>query len=122
MNPKYVCYKIKISEIIRDKTDIIKLEEICRYHNEYITHVYQFVRLFILKKYHENENIPKIDFDFISSIFKCLSSSKSGPKVSGEKLKFINTHKFYKININNNYERLVGTTMFRYIKEGRYKK
>ena len=98
----YKCYKIKLKNIINDKSDILELENICKYHNEYVTHVYQFLRLYVLSKYHKNEDIPVIDFNFISSIFKCLSSSNAGPKVSGEHLTTLNDLKtFYDSNYKN---------------------
>jgi len=69
---------------------IILIDAVNRVH-KIIIHVYQFVRLFILNKYHNNIEIPNIDKDFIAMVIKTLiKPGIAGPKPKGKNLEMFN--------------------------------
>ena len=61
--------------------------------NELTIHVYQFLRLFVLKKYHDNSNIPLITKDFIHQIFKVFLKSSAGPTTRN--IQFVDIEQFF---------------------------
>lgn len=59
--------------------------------NKLIIHVYQFLELWILNKYHNNKTIPEINEDLLKMMFKALSTgSTKGPKPTGIKNVYYN--------------------------------
>ena len=83
---KYKTLKISLKGILKDKTTQPKLFEVVTRTNKLVIHVYQFLRLWILKKYHKNNDIPKITTDVIKMAFKALVEDKAvkGPKPKGD--------------------------------------
>ena len=67
--------KIPLKKILNDDADgtrqSIIFDAVNRTH-QIVIHVYQFIRLYILKKYHKNQEIPVITLDFIVMVFKTL--------------------------------------------------
>jgi len=64
----------------------ILFNAVMRVHKLYI-HLCMFIRLYILNKYHKNEEIPYISKDFISMPIKVLLKSCTvGPKPKGSNL------------------------------------
>ena len=84
-------YKITLNRIINNGVKN-KITNACITANEMLIHVYQFIRLFILYKYHNNQNIPNIDVNFVKLVFKTISVSenKNGPKCKNENLIILN--------------------------------
>ena len=98
----YKTFKIPIGKIARDDFDHNKLNKIIRNANILTIHVYQFLRLWILYKYHDNKqigetintiipktidkiNIPIITTDMINTAYGVLSiKSGNGPKNKNE--------------------------------------
>lgn len=72
-----------------------------------VIHTYQFIRLWILNKYHTKIDIPLINEDLIRMVFKSLIQESQGPKPKGTNLKLYNEFiKFYnsdycKLNYND---------------------
>ena len=54
-----------------------KISNACRRTHLITTHVYQFIRLYILNCYHNDLSIPFIDVNFIKMTFKVLSLTLS---------------------------------------------
>ena len=99
----YKVYKVKFKNIINNNNDFNVILDACKRSNEIITHVYQFLRLFILDKYNKNLSIPKIDKDFVKTCFKVLSKESAGPKLKGNNLTILTEFtEFY----NKNYASL----------------
>ena len=82
---KVALHKILIDNKNFDNHKII-FDAVNRTHQLYI-HLCMFMRVFVLKKYHANEEIPTITKDFISMAIKALlKPSICGPKPKGENL------------------------------------
>ena len=62
--------------------------------HQIVIHTYQFLRLWILNKYHNNEIIPIITTDIISMAMKALVPPSAGPKPKGTNLKYYNVIKY----------------------------
>lgn len=95
----YKVFKIKLKDIIL-KNKIIeiinRITDACKRTHLLVTHVYQFIRLYILYCYHENRNIPIIDENFIKMTFKALSLPSKGPKPKNQNLEIYNLlNEFY---------------------------
>ena len=88
-NMKYKVLKIKLEQIIKKQKYIGKLSDAMCRTNKLIIHVYQFLKLWLLSKYHNNIQLPEITKDVISMAFKALSIKSTGgknPKSDNEKL------------------------------------
>lgn len=72
--------KVPLTTIIKNKGNIGILFDALKRNHELTIHTYQFLRLWILKKYHDNENIPEITEDIIRMTFKALVTKSQGPK------------------------------------------
>src|SRR5437763_293958 len=85
---KYKTFNIPIKRILKktvNKKIFKKLSRTVIDINKLTIYTYQFVRLWILEKYHNNhQNIPKIDIDIFRIAFKVLLKDSCGPKVKGE--------------------------------------
>ena len=116
---KFICVKCPLKHIIKTekiddvfKNDYIKLNinDACFRTNQIIIHTYQFIRLWILHKYHNKFDIPIIDKNMIKIIFNVISStSKKGNRPQGENLKLLEDfEKFYQEHYKNlNYDNKV---------------
>ena len=87
---KYKVIKISLKQILKNTTDINKLNNIIIRTNKLIIHTYQFLRLWILNKYHKRQNVPKITKDIIKMAFKVLTTKSQGPKPKGTNLSSYN--------------------------------
>ncbi len=83
---KYRTIKCSFKSIINGNNEFVAnvtnklFDATCR-TNEIIIHTYQFLRLWILDKYHTNKTIPVITGDTIRMAFKCLIVKQTkGPK------------------------------------------
>ena len=65
--------KIRLKDILRNKEDMAVLEHFVRRMNVLCTHVYQFLRLWILGL----EDIPEIDEEVFHMCFKALTAGES---------------------------------------------
>ena len=90
---KYKTIKYTLDSILaKDKNKKTILDEkilfnaVFRTH-QVIIHTYQFLRLWILDKYHNNKDISIITDDTIKMAFKVLVKSSQGPKPKGSNLK-----------------------------------
>jgi len=127
---KYICIKCPLEFIIKDdkEEDIYNKEYIltilndtCFRTNQIIIHTYQFIRLWILHKYHNKTEIPIIDKNMIKIILSVLStSSKGGNRPQGENLKLLEDfEKFYQDNYKNlNYDNKVNGEYLTQILDG----
>lgn len=94
---KYKNVKIKLECIIKNEHDIIKFYNVNKRINSLTQHVYQMLKLWIIKKYENNIEIPFIDKNLIIMAFKSIIINTSGPKPKGNnKLLYEEFSTFYK--------------------------
>lgn len=93
---KYKTIKCSIKSIIKNELDQTKLFDVCYRTHQIVIHTYQFLRLWILNKYHNKQIIPIITNDTIKMAFKALIKESQGPKPKGTNLILYNEFKkFY---------------------------
>ena len=86
---KYQCLKVPIQKILKSDTDTKTLEIIndAVLRTNYITtKSYFLLRLWVLEKYHNNQEIPLITEDTIKMSMKSLVKASAGPKAKGNNL------------------------------------
>ena len=99
---KYRTVKCSIKSIIKKDLDMNILFNAMMRTHKIVIHTYQFLRLWILNKYHNNLNIPLINDDVIKMAFKSLIIESSGPKPKGTNLNLFNEFKlFYESQYKN---------------------
>jgi hypothetical protein len=96
---KYKTIKISFKKIIRDSNSKDELFKIITKINDLVIHVYQFLRLWILRKYTKNSNIPFITKDLISMCFKVLILDSCGPKPKGQNQEIFSEFKNFYTNV-----------------------
>ena len=89
--------KTALPNIVLDTNNREILDDAINRSHQITIHVYMFMRLYVLDKYHNGKDIPHINKNFISKAISCLINTKScGPKVKGDNLKLLNEFdKFY---------------------------
>ena len=81
--------KTSLKSICLDTETILTLNNYCKNLNLIVIHAYQFLRLYILHKYHTNQPLPKIDDKFIEHIIKTIAvGDKRGKKLNNDELTF----------------------------------
>jgi hypothetical protein len=86
---KYQCIKLPIQKIIKSDLPIDVLERIndaVSRTNTITTNSYFLLRLWVLQKYHNNQEIPIITEDTIRMSMKSLVKASAGPKPKGNNL------------------------------------
>ena len=103
---KYRTIKCSLKSISKNELDQTKLFDACFRTHQIVIHTYQFLRLWILNKYHNKQDIPIIADDTIKMAFKSLLKDSQGPKPKGTNLNLYNEFKkFYNDEYKNlNYE------------------
>lgn len=108
---KYRTMKCSLNDIIKNKSIKIKLFDIVIRTNKIVIQTYQFLRLWILSKYHNNHKIPIVTTSLIKTIFKCLIKESRGPKSKNilfNELKLFYENEYSKLNNN---EKLDGSKL-----------
>lgn len=91
---KYQTLKVSLKQIVKDNDVKRQLFEVVTRSNKLVIHVYQLLRLWILNKYHTNQEIPQITDDTIKMIFKAVATdAKAGKQPSGNNLKLLQEFK-----------------------------
>uniref|UniRef100_A0A6C0EFP5 Uncharacterized protein n=1 Tax=viral metagenome TaxID=1070528 RepID=A0A6C0EFP5_9ZZZZ len=90
---KYRTIKCSLKSIVKNELNQTKLFDACYRTHQIVIHTYQFLRLWILNKYHNKENIPLITDDTIKMAFKSLLKDSQGPKPKGTNLSLYNEFK-----------------------------
>jgi hypothetical protein len=85
---KYRCFKLPISSILYKDNEEVKatmeiLQKAIFRTNAITSKTYFLLRLWVLHKYHNNQEIPKITTDTISMCMKSMMKSSSGQKPKG---------------------------------------
>ena len=111
---KIINTKCSLNKILRE-LNLNKpiLFDACFRTNQLVIHAYQFLRLWILNKYKNNLDIPKITFDIVKMTFNALSiNDKGGNKPQGDNLKlYEELNKFYEEHYKNlNYENKISSS------------
>ena len=93
---KYKTLKCSPDSLLKfNNNSSIIFDAVVRTHKLTI-HVYQFIRLWLLQKYHNNEELPILTTKLIKLVYKVLSIESSGPKSKNsyynELLEFYDTH------------------------------
>ena len=102
--------KTSLKSICLDTETILTLNNYCKNLNLIVIHAYQFLRLYILHKYHTNQPLPKIDDKFIEHIIKTIAvGDKRGKKLNNDELTF-----FYE----NHYKQTIQGEKLSYSKYG----
>ena len=100
---KYQTVKCSLHSIIKSDLDKGKLFDAMMRTHKIIIHTYQFLRLWILNKYHKKLEIPIITEELIKMAFKSLIKESQGPKPKGTNLEIYDEFvKFY----NSKYKKL----------------
>lgn len=91
---KYHTMKCSLRSIIRSEDDIPVLFDVMMRTHKLVIQAYQFIRLWILHKYHNKQNIPEITENTIKIAFIALNGNtkidadgkiqKNGPKPKGD--------------------------------------
>jgi hypothetical protein len=90
---KYRTIKCSLKSISNNELNQTKLFDACYRTHQIVIHTYQFLRLWILKKYHNKQDIPIITDDTIKMAFKSLLKDSQGPKPKGNNLNLYNEFK-----------------------------
>jgi hypothetical protein len=103
--------KIRLKDILRNKEDMAVLEHFVRRMNVLCTHVYQFLRLWILGL----EDVPEIDEEVFHMCFKALTAgeSQAGPKPKDDNAYYFEQFQAFceETYSKLNYERLDATNL-----------
>jgi len=70
--------KDNIKNIIKNKDDLIIINNLAILINKIVIHALHFLKLYVLYLYDNNLNFPKIDKEFICDIFKVITIRKCG--------------------------------------------
>merc|ERR1711998_660159 len=70
--------KDNLLNIIKDRTILPIIEELILRTNKIVIHSYQFLKLYLLNLYENNNKFPLLDKEFICDIFKVLTVRKCG--------------------------------------------
>jgi hypothetical protein len=120
---KYHTMKCYISSIMLDDNDIPTFFDVMMRTHKLVIQAYQFVRLWILKNYHDKKDIPEITEDVFKMAFIVLNGNaqlkndndeeikekqKAGPKPKGDNATLLKEfNKFYDSEYKNlNYEKV----------------
>ena len=93
---KYVCLKLPIQNIIHNEDILNVLENAVLRTNSITTKTYFLLRLWVLTKYHNNQEIPEITTDTISMCMKSVVKPSSGQKPKGNNALLL--EEFQKLN------------------------
>lgn len=82
---KYHVLKVPLWSVATKMFDYDKVFDAVDKMNKLVIHVYQFLELWILSKYHKNKPIPEITKDVVKMAFRALMlDAKDGPKLKGK--------------------------------------
>ena len=99
MEPRihYRTIKIQLKDFIKNDDDEFNiLNEKVVLCNNLMIHVYQFIRLYLLKLYDENKEIPEITSDIVKSCFTVLAKKTKGKQQTSTSLNLLSElKKFY---------------------------
>jgi hypothetical protein len=99
---KIVTVKCPLKLILKDDKYKPFIFDACYRTNQIVIHTYQFLRLWILHKYNNKQQIPEITKETIKMAFKTFVKEGRGPKPKGNNLKQLNEFiKFYEEHYKN---------------------
>jgi len=82
---KIKAVKCSLEKIIKDKSDLIKINEIVLISNQVTIHTYQFVKLYYLYCHDNNIPLPKMDRKFVLTVMKLfITTTKTLSKTPSE--------------------------------------
>jgi hypothetical protein len=83
---KYRTVKCSLKRIIKDDNDIAAIHDVMMRTHKLSIHASQFLRLWLLNKYHKQEDLPTITEETIKIAYKSLRDKSRGPKPKGANL------------------------------------
>ena len=101
----YKCIKMQLEKFIRNNSynnkDVYEvINNAVKRVNSIVSKTYMLLRLIVLDKYHKNENLPKLDVDFINIAFKVFIDNTGKKSLCKDNKEILNTLKsYYDINI-----------------------
>jgi hypothetical protein len=104
---KYRTVKCSLKRIIKDDNDIASIHDVMMRTHKLSIHASQFLRLWLLDKYHNQKDLPIITEDTIIMAYKSLRDKCRGPKPKGANLKLLNdfnnfyTSHYQKLGLEN---------------------
>lgn len=102
----YKSVKTSLISIIKDKTNISKINDIVSIVNKLDTHTYNYLKLYCLYEYDKSGIVPIIDTILIKSIIKTIGvKNNAGKKNSNEKKVIMNKLQIF---YDNEYKNLLG--------------
>src|SRR3972149_7100317 len=112
---KYTTKKICLDKIIKNSDSLRKLLEFVYRTSELRTHIGHFLKLYILDKYHKNQQIPTITRGIIAACCKTLiNGSNKGSKINGINMSGIIDN--IEIDVLKNIENNIKLNFFKYMK------
>ena len=98
------CYrsiKVGLKNLLKDSHALSKIEALVLLCNIFVTEAYQFIRLFILHKFHRHAPLPKIDRAFIICVFMTWALICRGcVELPSNKNRFLNNNRFVNRDVN----------------------
>ncbi len=81
----YKCIKTSLKSIVKNRSTLETINKIVCRMNKIVIHTYQFLKLYCIKQFNNNNSIPTIDRQFVVLIMKTICES------DGTGRKFSNT-------------------------------
>jgi len=69
--------KDNIKNVIRDENLLFLINDLTIRTNKIVIHSYQFLKLYLLYLYENNQSVPVLDKEYICDIFKVVTKRKS---------------------------------------------
>ena len=98
---KYKCIKVPLSKIIIDETKIDRIFDCVVRTNKIVIKTYQLLRLWMLDKYHNKEDMPTITKNTVKMAQKSILKKSCGPKPNEKNLKLLNEFKKFPFTLED---------------------
>src|SRR3990172_5261220 len=86
-NDDYKITKIRLDKIIKNKSSLERINDIVFTANNIVIHIYQFIKLYFLHLYENNDEFPIIDRNFVELIIHIVSIKESNRGRTSKKTK-----------------------------------
>lgn len=118
----YKCIKVPLKHIAKHDDTIDKINNVVIKANKIIIHALQFIKLYSLKYYEDNNKIPNIDEIFINCVLKTMCNEQPQGRPPKQEIadvrkilkKFYDEH-FKQLNVDTNLDYLNMNTILDYI-------
>lgn len=90
LKSNFTCIKTSLKSVVKHEFVIKKINEINLKCNKIVIHALQFLKLYIINKYDNKEDIPIIDKPFVVAILKVVCSNPQKGRPPSEKTQILN--------------------------------